>query len=267
MSDSDLMGLRIALIGPGSLGRSIVEGLHAYLVWEKIDCEVIVAARRPEQLEYFSDFCYVRTTTDFQEAAELADILILTVSSSAALDVARSLPTKAHLVIASAGVSMERAEAAYAGRVTRAMPAVTACANRGTTLMCHGSRVDAESAKAAEGVFQCVGRVKVVDEAALESLTALTGSSPALYCSYLMALAEAASRRAGITKEEAVRLATESLIATALMMDDGADPEEVIGLVATKGGLTEKGLKVQDAALRDALDRALRAIDGGERER
>jgi len=162
---------------------------------------------------------------------------------------------------------MERAEAAYAGKVTRAMPVVTACVNRGTTLMCHGSRVDAESAKAAEGVFQCVGRVKVVDEAGLESLTALTGSSPALYCSYLTALAEAASRRAGITKEEAVRLATESLIATALMMDDGADPEEIIGLVATKGGLTEKGLKVQDAALRDALDRALGAIDGGERER
>jgi pyrroline-5-carboxylate reductase len=81
---------------------------------------------------------------------------------------------------------------------------------------------------------------------------------PAFVALVIDAMATAGARH-GIESLQAVRLVTETMAGTAAYLDaNGLDPQELMGRVATPGGVTEKGLRVlEDRGVRASLDAAV----------
>ena len=152
-----------------------------------------------------------------------------------------------------------RLEAAYPGvPVYRFIPNIPVEVGRG--VLCY-----APGALASEGpedevlkLFGRVGTVVPLSEEQIDPAMAIMSCGPAFVGLVVDAMAAAGARH-GIDLATSRRLVTETMAGTAAYLDaNGLDPQELMGRVATPGGVTEKGLKVlEDTGLRDSFDAAV----------
>ncbi|MEJ2314155.1 MAG: pyrroline-5-carboxylate reductase dimerization domain-containing protein, partial [Nitrospirota bacterium] len=76
---------------------------------------------------------------------------------------------------------------------------------------------------------------------------------------FAAALAEA-GERAGLSRDDALALAVQTLRGTAKLLDEGLDPRELIEKVRSPGGTTAEGLKVfEQRGLEEIVIEALEA--------
>lgn len=128
----------------------------------------------------------------------------------------------------------------------------------------HRTRASGAGKGAAIGA---VGAVTRVEEAAMDAVTAVSGSGPA-YVFYLAEAMLAAAERLGLAPEVA-RTLVERTIAGAgrLLSESGAAPEELRRRVTSKGGTTEAAVGVLESrGVRAALEEAIVAAAARSRE-
>ncbi len=112
----------------------------------------------------------------------------------------------------------------------------------------------------AEEILGAVGQVVRVPEAALDAVTAVSGSGPA----YIFLVAEAlieAGVAAGLDSVTSRRLALTTIAGSArLLVESGDDPAVLRAQVTSPGGTTEAALAVlEDHGLRRAFAKAVAA--------
>ena len=113
----------------------------------------------------------------------------------------------------------------------------------------------------ASQVMEAVGAlVWVEDEAAIDAITAVSGSGPA-YVFYLIEALEEAATELGLAPATARLLALHTFFgASALAIKDKASPTELRERVTSKGGTTERGIQVlEQRQVKLALIEAARA--------
>ncbi len=143
-----------------------------------------------------------------------------------------------------AGVRLARLEA-LAGNVpvVRAMPNLPLMLGAGAVALAPGRHAGGPHLEEARRLFAPVGEVLVVDEKAMDGVTALSGSGPA----YLFYLAEVVDREAhglGLTPEAARKLWAQTLLGSARMLAaPGAEPAELRRQVTSPGGTTQAALE------------------------
>ncbi|MGB6007809.1 pyrroline-5-carboxylate reductase [Castellaniella sp.] len=149
-------------------------------------------------------------------------------------------------------------------RVVRCMPNTPALIACGMTGMAALSGVDAQDRALAEELLRAVGDVLwVADDAAIDAVTAVSGSGPAYVFLFLEALM-AAGVDQGLTPEQARRLALATFHgATQLATLSPDSPAVLRERVTSKGGTTAAALAVfqqrgQTDILRDAVAAAAR---------
>jgi pyrroline-5-carboxylate reductase len=143
--------------------------------------------------------------------------------------------------------------------IVRAMPNISARMRASMTII---SPIKSLSVSAvATSLFRCVGKVKVLPSSLFDPATALCASGPALFASVIQAFIDGAVE-IGIGKDDAVELTVETMRSTIdLLSPGGMTSHDLITRVATKGGATEKGLKVmKEAKSRDILIQTLAAV-------
>ncbi|MGH9056791.1 MAG: pyrroline-5-carboxylate reductase family protein, partial [Acidimicrobiales bacterium] len=110
-----------------------------------------------------------------------------------------------------------------------------------------GSHAGPEVVAWAEAILAAVGTVVVVDEPALDAVTGLSGSGPA----YVFLLAEAlidAGVLVGLARPVAHRLAVQTLLGSARLLDEtGDEPSSLRAAVTSPGGTTAAGLRALEA--------------------
>ena len=159
-------------------------------------------------------------------------------------EIAPALAGDEHVVSLAAGISLAAIEDAYTGPVTRVVPTITSAVGEGTTLVCHGRQVGMDNALRVERLFSAIGSVVAVSEADLPAATLLSSCGPGLLASLIEELAGAAVRASGIPPDRALLLATEMVAATgAYLRETGRAPGDLVGEVATGGGITEVGVR------------------------
>jgi len=260
--------VKVGFIGYGAMGSIMVNAFldHGALAPR----DVIVSSRTASALAPLAARYPDVRMVDNRTAAEESDLLFLCVRSDQVRgvleEIAPVLSGSCHLVLINGGVAMS---AAPVRRVSKVIPTVTMRVGRGVALVSHQPEVEEERRARLERLFSSVGAVKVVREDELELTTALTSCGPALVATLVDELAAAAARR-GLDREEAEAMVTETFLATALLMSDVAVPREVCESVATKGGITEKGLEVlrhrSPALFDDLLSAILSAHRGAEED-
>jgi pyrroline-5-carboxylate reductase len=102
--------------------------------------------------------------------------------------------------------------------------------------------------------------VKVLPEEKLGIATDLTSCGPGFMAEMIAQFALSGAKAGSIDDHEAIEMATETMLGTALMMADGrSSPDALAERVATKGGITEQGLLVLERDLPRVFDQMFEA--------
>jgi pyrroline-5-carboxylate reductase len=107
-------------------------------------------------------------------------------------------------------------------------------------------------------IFRRIGDVVYLPVHSMDASTALVGSAPAFFSLVLEAAIDGAVAM-GLPRDEATRMAAQSMRGTAAMVLAGEHPASVRDKVATPGGCTIGGLLVlEEGGVRGAVSRAVR---------
>jgi pyrroline-5-carboxylate reductase len=153
-------------------------------------------------------------------------------------------------------------------RLVRAMPNTPALLRAGISGAYAASGASAQDRRDAERILGAVGSVVWFDsEAALDAVTAVSGSGPA-YVFYFIESLEEAARSLGMDAVPARTLALHTFLGAArLAAESGEPPAALRAKVTSKGGTTERALASLEAAdVRGQIVAAVRAAAERARE-
>lgn len=262
----------IGMIGAGNMGSAILRGI--------VEAEYVRAAQiiafdtnRKRMRELEEDLPGVRLAADCLEVAEQADLIILAVKPVFVQEVIDQIRTalrgKAVLSIAAGWtVSMlEKALANTGATYMRVMPNTPALVGEGMTALCDESTFSREDFDFAKGIFDAVGKTRILPERLFDGVVALSGSSPAYVYVMIEAMADAAVRE-GIPRVHAYEMAAQSVLGSALMvLSTGTHPAALKDAVCSPGGTTIEAIEeLERKGFRAAIMDAMKACADRSRE-
>ncbi|AOB31568.1 pyrroline-5-carboxylate reductase [Bordetella sp. H567] len=153
-------------------------------------------------------------------------------------------------------------------KLVRCMPNTPALVGEGVTGMLALPGVSAAERQLAEAMLASVGKVVWVrDDAAIDAVTALSGSGPAYVFRFIEALIEG-GLKVGLDAQQARELALATLSGATRLARESDDPPAVLReRVTSKGGTTAAALKVfEDADFMGLVARAMQAAAQRSRE-
>lgn len=258
---------RIAVLGCGSLGESIVAGLLACGV---LPAQISVSSRRAERRAELLQHYGVSAGADNRVLAAAAELLVLAAKPAqmpalcaelAGLDCTGKL-----LISVAAGLTT----AQFAGwlqttpALVRAMPNTPAAVQKAATGLYANALVSPAQRELAEALFSAIGAwVWLEREDQMDWVTALAGSGPA-YFYQLMADMVASAVKAGFPEAPARLLVKQTALGAALLAsaDDAPELAELIRRVRSPGGTTEKALNtLAEHDFAGIIDRMLTAAE------
>ncbi|ARP82084.1 pyrroline-5-carboxylate reductase [Bordetella genomosp. 8] len=153
-------------------------------------------------------------------------------------------------------------------KLVRCMPNTPALVGEGVTGMLAMPGVTDQERRLAETMLASVGSVVwVADDAAIDAVTALSGSGPAYVFRFIEALIEG-GQRVGLNAEQARELALGTLSGAVRLARESDDPPAVLrDRVTSKGGTTAAALKVfEEDDFMGLVSRAMQAAAQRSRE-
>ncbi|MEW9031815.1 MAG: pyrroline-5-carboxylate reductase [Planifilum fimeticola] len=257
---------RICFIGAGSMAEAMLAGL---LKKRRIDADKVSVFNRHkrERLDKLKGTYGVWIPENRGRAVSEADTVILAVKPKdvqEALTQWRSFFHKGQRIISvAAGVSTEAVEKLIPAGipVIRAMPNTSCTIGLSATALCAGRWATQEDMEAARYLFSAIGSTVIVEEEAMDSVTALSGSGPA-YIYFMVEALEQAGVEAGLSKEISRELTLQTLLGAAhMLMETREEPAELRRRVTSPGGTTMAGLEELkrrqfDEAVKSAVLRA-----------
>jgi pyrroline-5-carboxylate reductase len=126
------------------------------------------------------------------------------------------------------------------------MPNTPALVGAGMSGLCANAFAQPDDMDAVRPLLEAMGKVKVVDETAMDAVTALSGSGPA-YAFYLLEAMIEAGQRLGLETEDAAELSQRAISgALALIEAQKQGPDVLRRKVTSPGGTTEAAIGVLD---------------------
>jgi pyrroline-5-carboxylate reductase len=262
---------KIALIGAGNMGTALVKGLvdsgevsgPAITVFDIDQSKCLYLSRR---------FQTVAAAAPAQAVQPDVSMIVLAVKPQIVgpvLDqVAPRIKDRPLLVSIAAGVSTEfiLSRLQPGARVIRAMPNAAATVGMSATALCKAGAADDADLGAAAKVFAAFGTTVVVEEKAMNAVTALSGSGPGYLFVILEGLADGGVRM-GLDRATARSLAVQTMLGAAAMAAQQDTPfSELKDRITSPGGTTIAGLQALERAgirgiLMDAVEAATRRGD------
>ncbi|MBN8443398.1 MAG: pyrroline-5-carboxylate reductase [Thauera sp.] len=266
--------MKITFLGGGNMAAALIGGMleRGFAAGDIQVVELGADAR-----ERLSGRFGVRAVESFDAAALACDVVLLAVKpqqmKAALAPLAGRLSGQlvisiaAGLRVADLGRWLGAGAAPYA-RIVRCMPNTPALIGAGVTGLYADPSVDAAGREAAGAILSAVGSVVWVgDEAAIDGVTAVSGSGPAYVFHFIEAL-EAAGRALGFDEAAARRLALDTVLGAARLAASSDEPPGVLReRVTSKGGTTEAALaSLAAAGWHDELVAAVKAAAERGRE-
>lgn len=247
---SPLIGQRIAFIGGGNMASALIGGLL------RAGCRaadlVVVdpgADARQRLRERYGVAALAAADPTLADCGLAVWAVKPQTFRDAAAAAAPHLGEALHVSVA-AGIRCASMRAWFGSRrIVRTMPNTPALVGQGMTGVYALPGVSTGDRKLTEALIAVTGRwVWVDDEAALDAVTALSGSGPAYVFYFLEAMREAGMQM-GLSPAVALELAIGTFVGAAHLAQDAGEPPEVLReRVTSKGGTTAAALAVLEAA-------------------
>ncbi|MFV9552224.1 pyrroline-5-carboxylate reductase [Algibacter sp. PT7-4] len=235
--------MRVAIIGAGSLGQSIANGL----VSTNTLTSLYLTKRHIESIKGFEAYKNVKLTSDNALAVKNADVLIFAVQPrhfEAVLKVVKPLLHENHVIISViTGFAISRIEAIVGedNFIIRSMPNTAASVGQSMTCI-SANQKGKEKVSVAKTIFNSMGRTMEIPEEQLQAATVICASGIAFWMRLIRATTQGAIQL-GFEAHEAHELAMQTCFGAAtLLKESGKHPEEEIDRVTTPSGCTIEGL-------------------------
>lgn len=235
---------KISIIGSGNIGTAIYKGILNSNDYRPEN--FTLTRRRIDLLGEYKDQG-AKVTSDNREAAENADLIILTVLPKQLMKVLKEispvLSSSTTLVSVVTAHSIEEIKSMTGNKspVVLAMPN-TAVAVRESMTCLAAEKSDAKSLELAKSIFEYVGEVLVIPERLIGGATILAACGVAFFMRYIRAASQGGIQ-VGFHATEAQLIAAQTAKGAAkLLMDSGNHPEAEIDKVTTPMGCTIAGL-------------------------
>jgi pyrroline-5-carboxylate reductase len=240
-----MIGKRVAIIGCGNIGISLLQGL---LKQHTIPAKDITATRRNiEELSDLKEFG-VRLLSDNIEAIRNSDLIIIAVKPYNIVSVLEELKdhlvSGRHLLISvTAGVTIGKIQDVIGTSIPvfRAMPNIAASVGKSVTCICY-DRAGNEDINSVKSLFDLIGTTMTIDEDLMESATILGACGIAYVLRFIRAMIQGGiqigfdAATASVVVNQTVKGAAE------LLIERHQHPEFEIDKVTTPKGCTIVGL-------------------------
>ncbi|MHC4840629.1 MAG: pyrroline-5-carboxylate reductase [Planctomycetota bacterium] len=235
---------RLTIIGGGFMGGAIAEGL-VDSGWPREG--ITVAEVREARREFLTRQLRLNVTEESGKAVKDANVVLLAVKPQDVSDTLAAIKSQidpdALILSICAGVKIKTIEDALGEvAVIRTMPNTPAAIGLGATAITRGQYATDQHLADALNIFSTVGKVVVVQESQMDTVTAVSGTGPA----YVFYLAEAlidAAMEEGLSKQHAYTLVYQTLRGAAtLLSHDRAGPAELRQRVTSPNGTTHAAI-------------------------
>ena len=258
---------KIGIIGLGNMGGAIANGLVRSGSVKRnmlfgLDADLNKCRIAKKRLG-------ISIAGSIKEISSRADIILIAVKPQDINPVLNGIAQGKLIISIAAGIKTERIEKALGGRprVVRVMPNTPAMVGEGISAVCKGRYATAKDVKVTDEIFSSVGETVNIGERYFDLVTAISGSGPAYFFYLKEALIEAALRL-GMDKSTAKRLVSKTAFGAAkLLMVSGYGPEALRQRVTSKGGTTERAMKVfERSGMKGIVEKAVIAASKRSRE-
>ena len=254
--------IKVGIIGYGSMGSMITNAviLKNFL---KPD-ELIVSTKTKSKLDSLKKQWNTINISDNKTTAKEAKYLIVCVKPNEVLgiinEVKEHLTIDKHLITIAGDVTLSNLESKTDIQISKVIPSITSEVFEGITLICHNDKVNHDNKKFIEDLFSAISSVKIIKEENFEAGAHLTSCAPGLISAIFQNFLEAGVRNSSIPEKEVYEMIIKTLYGTAKLLNEkNMDFKEVITRVATKGGITEEGVKVLNNHLPNVFDKVFEA--------
>ena len=258
------MEKRIAVLGAGKIGESLIGGLVSSRWCRPSD--IVATARREERLEEIRARYGVETTRSNAEAVRGASVVVIAVKPQDIEELLAEItgavqPAQTVLSIAAAiPTSLIERHLGDEIPVVRAMPNTPAAVHEGMAGLAPGRHARDQDVARAEEVLAHLGRSVRVAESYMDAVTAVSGSGPAYFALLAESMIEAGILL-GLSREIATDLVVQTMLGTAkLLRDEKMHPVELREMVTSPGGTTIAAIReLEQAGVRAAFLNAIQA--------
>ena len=241
---------KLCFIGAGNMANAIIGGLCK----KGFPVQNIVACDPSEQnLSNLKQRWNIDITTDNQQAASQADVIILCVKPQVLKVVCEALSSglshQPLIISIAAGLELSSIEPWIEKglgnnlAIVRCMPNTPAQVLKGASGLFANAYVSEVQKEIATTLFSVIGIVEWVDnEQKMHAVTALSGSGPA-YIFLVIEAMEAAAIKQGIPAETARKLAAQTVAGAAeMVLTSDLKPAQLKRNVMSPGGTTERAI-------------------------
>ena len=257
--------MKIAVLGTGKMGAAMAKGLtrDGGRIWDIVLTNT--TGRLPEALSGLELPC----TNSNREAVIGADIVILAVLPQQYPDVLAEIRDAAEpgacLISIAPGYTLEKLNALTNGRfqIVRAMPNTPAAVVEAMSAVCFNDRFSEDDKEIVLSIFRSFGAAEEIDEGLMDTVTGLSGSSPAFIYMLIEAMADEAVRR-GMKRDKAYTFAAQAVKGSAeMVLKTKKHPGELKDQVTSPNGTTIAGVCALEergfrSAIMEGIDAAIR---------
>ncbi len=257
--------MKLGFIGTGNLATAVIKGVLSVGTADSKD--VYIYDINTEKTAAMSADFGVNVLPTAKAVAAACDVVTVAVKPKdiAALfgEISEELVANDPLVISTAaGTTLDYMSSLLPvePRLVRIMPNINAAVGQAMTAYCATKRVGKNDLDFVDRFCSSFGKAMPLDEKLFSVFTAEAGSAPAFVYLFIDALAKA-SERHGLTREQALQIAVQTVYGSAMMIDkSGEDPGALAVKVCSPGGTTIEGVAALkehnlDEMLIDAVDR------------
>ena len=245
------------------MGSALVQGMLASGMASGGD--FTISSKTPESAARAASLLGTNAASSNAAALEGADVVFLCVKPAQTKDVLCGLaPLLGGKLLVSVVAGIRSSVLFHSGgeklRVIRAMPNTAVRLRKGITAVAPHSSAREDDVRLAEKIFSSVGMPRLVDEADLDTITAVSGSGPAFALLMLESLAQGGID-GGLEPEMAKAFAAGALAAAAsLVQETGETPLALRAEITSPAGTTAAGLTVlEDAGFPSIVRAAVRS--------
>ncbi len=258
------MSRKIAVLGAGKIGESLIAGLLSSR-WRE-PSEIVATARSDERLGGLANRYGVETTRSNRDAVQGAGVVVIAVKPQDIEELLAELagavtPSQTVLTVAAAiPTALIERHLGDGVPVVRAMPNTPAAVHEGMAGLAPGKHASEEDVARAEEVLSHLGRSVRVPESYMDAVTAVSGSGPAYFALLAESMIEAGILL-GLSREVATDLVVQTMLGTAkLLRDEKMHPVELREMVTSPGGTTIAAIReLEQAGVRAAFLNAIQA--------
>lgn len=256
--------MKIGFIGCGNMGQAMLGGMidsGRVKAQDVLVTDKLLASRVNAQKKFG-----VEIPASNVEVAMISDIIILAVKpqfyEEVLSEIKEAIWENKILVSIAPGKTLEWLEQQVGKptKIIRAMPNTPALVKAGMMGICGNDKVDKDELDYVCKLFQSFSKTEVVSEHLMDTVTAVSGSSPAYVFMFIEAMADAAVE-GGMPRKQAYTFAAQAVLGSAKMvLETGMHPGELKDMVCSPAGTTIQAVRVlEEHGMRAAVMDAMKA--------